>query len=264
MNIFVIHGSMRKGTTYKLTKGIMSRLSSKPNVAFDEIGISELNLPFCTSCHVCFAKGEEYCPNYKHLERVHHALEVCDGIVLTGTTYMWALNAAMKNLLDHLAYGFHRPSLFGKKGMVIATSKGNGEKAVSKYLKTVLGQWGVNGAVVVTQNAKEEKMLSPSKISAKLDRKADTFYHQIASGGYIEPSLRSIAVHNAFRSMALSNFAEFERDTQHWQQDGFHDKAYPVRAGMLKYVVGSVIFAISTLMIKLLGRIFTNNMGAQE
>jgi len=264
MNILVIHGSMRKGTTYKLTKEIMSRLSSKPNVEFDEISISELNLPFCTSCHACFAKGEEYCPNYKHLERVHHALEVCDGVVLTGTTYMWALNAAMKNLLDHLAFGLHRPSLFGKKGMVIATSKGNGEKAVAKYLKTVLGQWGINGGVVVTQNAKEEKMLSPSKISAKLDRHADRFYHQIASGGYIEPTLRSIAVHNAFRSMALSDFAEFERDTQFWNQDGFRDKAYPVRVGKLKYAVGSAVFAVAAKLTKILGRRYVKNQNTLE
>jgi len=167
---------------------------------------------------------------------------------------MWALNAAMKNLLDHLAFSFHRPSHFGKKGMVVATSKGNGEKAVAKYLRTVLGQWGINGAVVVTQNAKEEKMLSPSKISARLDRYAEKFYSQIVSGSYIEPSLRSIAVHNAFRSMALSDYAEFERDTQYWNQDGFRDKAYPVRAGTLKYVVGSAVFAVAARLTKILGK----------
>jgi len=177
---------------------------------------------------------------------------------------MWALNAAMKNLLDHQAFRFHRPSLFGKKGMVIATSKGNGEKAVAKYLQTVLGQWGVNRAVVVTQNAKEEKMLSPSRISTKLDRHVDRFYSQIASGGYIEPSLRSIAVHNAFRSMALSNFAEFERDTQYWNQDGFRDKAYPVRAGILKYAVGTAVFAIASRLTKLLGKRYVNDQNTLD
>jgi len=184
---------------------------------------------------------------------VQSALNECDGIILSGTTYMWALNAAMKNLLDHFAYSFHRPVLFGKKGMVIVTSKGNGEKSVAKYLKTVLGQWGVNGALVVTQNAKEEQLMSPSKIAAKLDSQAEKFYKQIASKKYIPPSLRSIAVHNAFRSMALSEFAEFERDTHYWQQEEFN-RPYPVNAGPIKYAAGVVVFGIASFATRMIGR----------
>jgi len=246
---------MRKGKTYALTKEIMNRLSCKGDVEYVEISVADLKLPFCVSCHICFAKGEEYCPNYTHIADVQTALKECDGIILSGTTYMWALNAAMKNLLDHLAYGFHRPTLFGKKGMVIATSKGNGEKAVTKYLKAVLSQWGVNGAIVVTQNSKEEQLMSASKIATKLDRHAERFYKQIVSKNFIKPSLRSIAVHNAFRSMALSEFAEFEADTQYWQQEGLN-RAYPVKAGVVKYAVGAAVFCIASFATKTIGRVF--------
>jgi len=255
MKILVIHGSMRKGKTYALAKEMMNRLSAKVDIEYAEISVADLKLPFCISCHVCFSKGEEYCPNYVYIKDVQSALKVCDGIILSGTTYMWALNAAMKNLLDHLAYGFHRPSLFGKKGMVVATSKGNGEKAVAKYLKTVLGQWGINGAVVVTQNSKEEQLLPSNKISSKLDRYAEKFYRQLESKNFIKPSLRSIAVHNAFRSMALSEFAEFEADTQYWKQEGFN-KAYPVKAGVFRYVMGAMIFCIASFSTKIIGKLF--------
>jgi multimeric flavodoxin WrbA len=253
MKILVVHGSMRKGKTYALTKEIMSRLGSKEDVEFVEISVRDLGLPFCVSCHVCFSKGEEHCPNYEHVRDVQAALRDCDGVILSGTTYMWALNAAMKNLMDHLAYGFHRPSLFGKKGMVIATSKGNGEKAVAKYLKMALGQWGVNGAVVVTRNSKEEQLLPPSKLTAKLDRRAEKFYRQIASKRPAKPSLRSIAVHNAFRSMALSEFSEFEADTQYWQQESAN-RAYPVKAGVFRCAVGAAVFGIASLSTKIIGR----------
>ena len=251
MKILVVHGSMRKGKTYALTNEIMNHLSSKPGLDFTEIHVSDLNLPFCISCQTCFKKGEEYCPNYASYSVVHKALLDCDGVILSGTTYMWALNAAMKNLLDHLSFNFHRPVLFGKKGMVVATSAGAGEKAVTKYLKTVLGQWGVNGAVVVTRNTKEEALISVEKQSTKVKRSSDKFYNQLISGRLIPPSLRSIAVHNAFRSMAQSASASDERDIEFWKQDGYHNRAYPVKAGS-KYILGALVFSLAKQTTKML------------
>ena len=253
MKILAIHGSMRKGKTYALTKEILDRLSVKPDVEIIEINVAGLDLPFCRSCHTCFSKGEEYCPDYKIMRQVQTALTECDGIILSGTTYMWALNASMKNLLDHLSYGFHRPALFGKKGMVIATSKGNGEKGVTKYMKTVLGQWGVNGAIIVTQNEKEQQLKPPEKITKQLDRSTGKFYKQIVSKRFIKPSLKSIAVHNAFRAMALSDFAEFKRDTEFWSQKEMN-KAYPVKAGAFKRMTGGMVYGLAKFLTKIIGR----------
>lgn len=253
MNILVIHGSLRKGKTYALTKEVMSHLASKQDVEFTEISISNLSLPFCTSCHICFKKGEEFCPNYDHFGDVHKALLGCDGVILSGTTYMWALNAAMKNLLDHLSFNFHRPVLFGKRGMVIATSAGNGEKAVAKYLKTVLGQWGINGAIVVTRNTKQEQLAPQEKQAARVRQAAECFYNQLTSGRPISPTLRSIVVHNAFRAMSLSSHAEYPRDTEFWRQEGYHNRAYPVKAGP-KYIIGAMMFGIAKYTAKVLGK----------
>jgi len=164
---------------------------------------------------------------------------------------MWALNAAMKNLSDHLSFNFHRPALFGKKGMAVATSAGAGEKNVAKYLKTVLGQWGVNGAVVATRNAKEEALLPSWKQAEKTRRAAERFYRQLASGRLIAPSLRSIAAHNAFRSMALSKSAAYERDAEFWRQDGYRDRAYPVKAGV-KYAAGALVIAVARFTTKII------------
>ena len=263
MKILVIHGSMRKGKTYALTKEIMRHLAAKPDVEFTEISVADSRLPFCISCHACFKKGEEHCPNYSHFSDAYKTLLDCDGIILSGATYMWALNAAMKNFLDHLSFNFHRPSLFGKKGMVIATSAGNGEKAVAKYLKTVLGQWGVNGAIVVTRNAKQERLVSTLKQAAQVQKAAERFYEQLASGRAIAPTLRSIVVHNAFRAMSLSDFAEYERDTEFWQQDGYRNRAYPIKAG-LKYIVGATMFSVAKFTAKILGRRVTRNPNSSQ
>ena len=259
MNILVLHGSMRKGHTHALTQAIVSRLSTKPEVEIEAIGVDELDLPFCISCHLCFKKGEEHCPHYDQLRRVTAALHACDGLIISGTTYMWALNAAMKNLLDHHAWLFHRPALFGKHGIVVATSAGAGEKNVTRYLRSVLGQWGINKAQVVTLNTKEQKMGGggdglPAKKAANIDNVVEVFYQRIKSGKQLSPALKSIAVHNAFRAMSLSDYSESERDTAHWQKPGFVDKSYPAKAGLCQRIVGAIVFGAASRATAMLGK----------
>ena len=261
MKILVIHGSTRRGNTCALTGEITGRLSAKPDVEVTEYSVADLELPYCRSCHACFARGEESCPHYEITRGIQAALMECDGVILSGTTYMWSLNAAMKNLLDHFSYLFHRPALFGKKGMVVATSKGAGEKGVAKYLKTVLGQWGANGALVLTQNEKERQLVSSGKRAAKLDRAADRFYRLVKSDRQLPPSLKAIAVHNSFRAMSLSEYAESERDTQFWQRDGFRDRAYPVKAGALRYAAGAMLHVAAKNAARLVGRVYKKKQG---
>ena len=255
MKILVIHGSMRKGYTYMLTKEIVNRLSDKPDVEITEIGVADLDLPFCISCHNCFSKGEEFCPHHNVMKNIQAALGGCDGVIVGGVTYLWALNAAMKNVLDHLGYLFHRPSLFGKKGIVVTTSAGAGEKGVAKYLKTVLGQWGINGAQIVSINARERELDPPAHQSAKLTAAAERFYGLIKSGKPISPVLNNIAVHNAFRAMSLGGFTASERDTQYWRQKDFVNKSYPVYAGALKYLAGTAVYGIVKFMSRNINRI---------
>ncbi|MCL2056757.1 MAG: NAD(P)H-dependent oxidoreductase [Oscillospiraceae bacterium] len=262
MKIVVIHGSMRKGNTYALTGKVTCRLSAMPDTSLQEFGVADLDLPFCRSCHQCFTKGEQHCPHYETIHDIYAALVECDGIIVAGTTYMWAVNAALKNLLDHFAYMFHRPVLFGKKGMVITTSAGAGEKKAASYLKTILGQWGVNGALVVTQNEKERSLQSDVRLNAKIERFSNRFYALIKSKQQIAPGFKSIAVHNAFRAMSLSGFTGSEADGQFWQKEGFRDRAYPVKAGTTKYLFGVLVFSAVRSLTGIIGKIYIKRNGS--
>jgi len=261
MKLFVIHGSMRKGNTYALTQEIVRRMAAEPDVEVTEISVADFDLPFCRSCHICFDRGEEFCPHYGVMREVEAALLACDAVLLTGVTYMWALGGAMKNLLDHLSYLFHRPALFGKRGMVIVTSKGAGEKGVAKYLKTVLGQWGVNGALIFTQNEKEKQMLSDAKMAVKLDRAAEQFTRLIKSNRQLPPSLKALAVHNAFRAMAQSDYADSERDSRYWRESGYGGKAYPLKISWPRRAFGACVNRASAGAARLAGRIYTKRQG---
>jgi multimeric flavodoxin WrbA len=257
--ILVIHGSMRKGNTYALTNEILNRLLAKQDVEILEFGVADLNLPFCGSCHACLLKGEGYCQHHNVMEKIQTALAECDGVIFSGVTYMRGLNAAMKNVIDHLSYLFHRPALFGKKGMVVVTSTGAGENGVAKYLKMILGFWGVNDAQIVTKkmrnhSAKPDGKLQLSKREMiKLDKATDRLYKLIKSKQHIAPSLKSIAIHNVFRAMSLSKYAESECDAAYWRKDGFYNKAYPVKAGLFKYLVGMFVHSFVKRLVKIIG-----------
>ena len=257
MKILAIHGSMRKGNTYALTQEILRRLAAKPEVEITEISAAEQDLPFCQSCHTCFIKGEEFCPHDAVTREIRAALMECDGIILSGVAYMWSLNAAMKNLLDHFAYLFHRPALFGKYGMAVATAAGMGEKNVAQYLRTVLGQWGINGAMLVTQNEKSKSLGSGEKAAAKLDQAADRFYHKIRAKRLISPGLKNLVVHNAFRAMSLSGYSGSERDTAYWRDSGLGGTTYPTKTGPLKRCAGALIYHAASGMTKAAGRAYT-------
>ena len=270
MKIVAIHGSMRKGNTYALTGEILRRLSAKQDVEVVEIGVADLSLPFCTSCHCCLLKGEEYCPHHAVMEKIQTALSECEGVIFSGVVYMRGLNAAMKNVVDHLAYLFHRPSLFGKKGMVVVTTAGSGASGVAKYLKKIFGFWGINGALVVTKKMRNHntkpyaKLQLSLKETAKLDSVANRFYTLIKSNRQLPPSLKSIAIHNTIRAVSLSPYTESESDAAHWRKDKFCNKAYPVRAGLLKYLAGVLVYRAVRRMVKIVGWAYVRKMNKSK
>jgi len=238
---------MRKGNTYAFTQEVIKRLKKYNDVQITEISVNDLNLPFCVSCHTCFTKGEEYCPHSNTVNKVRTEL---DGIIISGVVYAMGLNAAMKNLIDHLAYLFHRPAFFGKKGMVITTTAGAGEKSVAKYIKSVMGHWGINGAMVLTHKTQTVEFQMNGKEQQKVENAVGRFYGDIKSKREIAPSIDSIAVHNAFRSMATASSPVSERDAEYWQKSGFAYKIYPAKAGFIGLCIGGLAYKIMKKVFK--------------
>ncbi len=240
MKILVIHGSMRKGNTYKLTQAVINRLRAKGDVTIKEIMVRDLNLPFCTSCHTCFARGEHLCPHYKVVGEVAKELDDSDGIILTGVVYAMQLNAAMKNLIDHLAYLFHRPRLFNKKGLIISTTAGAGEKAVAKYLKDTMGIWGVNGILMLSEKIQTATFsLTPAQ-TKRVEDTADSLYDRILSKKSYPVTLNQLSIYSAFRGMSTASNQISAYDNAYWSESGLKDKAYPLKINPFQKAYGGL------------------------
>jgi len=239
MRILAINGCMRKtGSTYKMLETVLERMKREGDADIEVIHVADLNLPFCVSCHNCFVKGEEYCPHAETVGKVVEALRRADGVILAGTTYVMALNAAMKNLVDHIAWMNHRPALFGKHGLVIATTAGGGAGGVAKYLREVMGYWGICGAGTLVNNKAYEPFPLTDKQLAKIHRAADRFAGAVRSGRAPKPAMENIGSYNAFRAMSLSKTPLSEKDAEFWRASGFRDKAYPSGGNPIQLFIG--------------------------
>jgi len=253
MKITVIHGSMRKGNTYGVTQAVLECLRKNDDVEITEISVFDLNLPFCTSCHACFDKGDEYCPHHKIIEPVAKAIEECDGLIISGVCYAMQINASVKNLIDHFAYLFHRPHLFNTVGMVIATTAGAGENRVAKYLRQTIGHWGIGKAMLLPMKIQTEKFALSNKQKERIRITADRFYNRIKNGKLFPPSLVSVIVHNSFRAHASLTPSLSEADSVYWQQSGFADKVYPRKISPGKWLMGKMMYPMMRGIFKKVG-----------
>ena len=70
MRILIINGGPHKGNTWRLTEIVREILYNfDKTIMFDEIHLSDIDLPFCTGCSNCFRKGHVVCPHNKKCSR---------------------------------------------------------------------------------------------------------------------------------------------------------------------------------------------------
>jgi len=51
-NCLIIHGSVRKGNTYKVTQIVKEYIKGKENINIEEVFLGKIDFSFCISCHV--------------------------------------------------------------------------------------------------------------------------------------------------------------------------------------------------------------------
>ncbi len=240
---------MRKGNTYSLTRTVTEKLRALGDIDIEEIFVSDLDLPFCTSCHVCFDKGEQYCPHRSVMEPIAKGLEDSDALIVSGTVYSLHINAAMKNLIDHLSYYFHRPRLFEKKGLIITTTAGAGDKKIADYLRSVLGHWGVGYISSLSCKIRTVPFSLTDKQKIQVEKTAKSFYEAIVKNKYTAPTLESVAVHNSFRGMNSGKKIISQCDNEFWLNSVFSNKSYPRRINPFKSAIGSLAYRIISKVI---------------
>lgn len=231
MNITIIHGSERKGSTYNIAKLFVENITSQQD------SITEFFLPkdmssFCAGCANCFSKGETFCPHYEQVEPIRFAIENADVIVFTTPVYVLRTSGQMKTLLDHFAFLFmtHRPNpkMFSKIAVIFSTGAGGGTKAAMKDIATSLKFWGVSkiykmGSAVFASDWNGISEKKKREITSKVNTLADKVRHKI---GHAKPSVSTKILFNIFR-VFHKKMKVCENDVQYWEKSGWLYKDRP-------------------------------------
>ncbi|OPX46290.1 NADPH azoreductase [Ruminiclostridium hungatei] len=229
MKICVIHGSPRKGNTYKATKIMMAHMEGMGEVEFSEFFLPKAMPVFCCGCYNCFDKGEEMCPHAQYTQPVEQAIKAADAVIITSPVYVLAENGAVKTLLDHYGYMFipHRPmeEMFSKVGMIISTTAGAGTGKAIKAIYNSLNFWGVKrifklGLTIFAKDWEDMKPLKQQKFEKIIKKKAERFHACIVKREKLHTRLFTRFMFFIIRK-SLSSYKDGHPDKKYWLQKGW-------------------------------------------
>jgi multimeric flavodoxin WrbA len=233
MNILVINGTQRQGSTWHIKQMLVDQMSKEREVNVQQITMPKDLPDYCVGCFQCITNGEENCPHFEKVAKIQQKILDADCIIMTSPVYCMDVSGGLKNLLDHFAYRWmpHRPhpSMFNKVAVTITTAAGSGTSHTSKTMRGNLEFWGVakifsmkfNVAAMKYEEIDDKKKV---KIIKAVDATALKVLHQLDKK--IKPSLKTKALFLIMRMMQKGNDWNMV-DRNHWKQNGWLEKGRP-------------------------------------
>lgn len=226
IKICIVHGSPRKGNTFKATKIFKKEMLKYDNIEFVEYFLPDDMPYFCHGCFTCFEKGENKCPHSQYIQPIAESFREADGLIITTPVYVLAESAQIKALLDHFGYIFmaHRPmeEMFSKVAMVISTTAGAGTGKAMKTITRSLTYWGVKrivkcGFSLFAKDWHDIESKKHKKIEKKLSKKAKKFYRLLNNKDNLHYRIFTRILF-LIMSKVIMKYERGHLDRQYWEE----------------------------------------------
>lgn len=239
MKILMINGTMREGSTYRIAKMFIER------VTLSQDTVTELFLPkdmpeFCRGCGICIRMDEKRCPDYLiYMRRITRMIDEADLLVFTTPTYVYHASGQMKALLDHYGYRWmvHRPegSMFKKQAVCFSTAAGAGTKKAIKDITDSLRYWGVGRVYTYGIAVRSMEWNDVDKsIKDKIDKDLYKLMYKITHDTEkVKPSFSVKMLFYIMRSMHRKQGMQ-KIDTDYWKDMGWLGKKRPWKPEKVK------------------------------
>lgn len=149
-------------------------------------------------------------------------MKAADAVIFASPVNCFNVSTLMKKFIDLLVFQMHRPSFFGKKAVVVATTAGAGQKGVLKYLRKTVATWGFE---VVGQLGTHAGLFDEPKYQGRLASAADKVAGQLVvridSGSIARPGLAELINFRVWRSVVSRSRHASPYDWNHWQASGW-------------------------------------------
>lgn len=235
--------SSRKGATFRAVRELAEDLRAYGEIEIEYVFLKDYDLAFCDGCKLCFDRGEENCPLKDDRDLLLGKMERSDGIVFATPNYSFQVAARMKNLLDRLAFLFHRPRFFGKAFLPIVTQGIFGGGAVLKYLNNAGANFGFQVAKgCCLRTLEPETQRQKRSNGEKLKKAAARFCRELTRPLPRSPSFFRLAMFRVSRTSIRLMLDEQSKDYRYYREKGWFESGYycEVPLGPLKRLAGGL------------------------
>ena len=226
MKIVVINGVNHHGSTYNISRKLISKLDGEIKDFFLPKDFDE----FCCGCTTCFTKDETLCPHHQKLKPILDAIIESDLIILDSPVYVFHATGQMKAFLDHLGFMWmaHRPheAMFKKQAVVISTAAGAGMKSCIKDMADSLFYLGVPKiyklGLAVSATSYDQINEKKKKI---IEAKTSKIANKIKKCKNVKPGFKTKAFFFIMHLMQKKGWNP--KDVSYWKEKGWTEKKRP-------------------------------------
>lgn len=246
-------GSAQKHATYKAVCEFEKYLKSYEEIDFEYIFLKDYRLDYCRGCKLCFDKGEELCPLRDDRDLLIEKLNNSDGVIFATPNYSFHVSASMKNLLDRLAFIFHRPRFFGKVFTSIVAQGIFGGGSIIKHLGNMGENFGfrvTKGCVLKTLEPVTKEVQEKNK--HKIKKASERFYRELKRSHSPSPSLFRLMMFRMSRTSIKEMLNDKYCDYRYYKEKGWFKKDYyyDVSLGPFKKLTGRIFDFMGHLISK--------------
>jgi multimeric flavodoxin WrbA len=245
-------GTASKKATYQAIQEFEKNLKKYDEIEFEYVFLNEYKLEFCQGCKLCFDKGEEFCPLKDDRDALLEKMEHSDGVVFATPSYAYQVSARMKNLLDRLAFIFHRPRFFGRTFTAILTQGVPVGGGILKYLEDSganLGFHVTKGCCVWTLDPMTEAQ--KKKFKQKIKKACERFYKGLTRPAPPAPSLFRLMIfrtgRTGFQHAKVKYFDYYYYRDKGWFESDYY---YETGLGPVKKLLGRFFDLLGRLIAK--------------
>lgn len=246
-------GNYQKHATYEAVLEFGNHLKSYGEIDFEYIFLKDYRLDYCRGCKLCFDKGEEYCPLKDDRDLLIEKMNNSDGVIFATPNYAFHVSAPMKNMLDRLAFVFHRPRFFGKTFTAIVNQGIFGGNAIMKYLNNMGENFGfrvTKGCVLRTLEPRSEA--AQKRITREINKASARFYKELMRPTPAAPSFFRLMMFRMSRTSIKLMLNDEYRDYRYYKERGWFESDYydHVTLGSIKKTAGRVFDLMGKRMAK--------------
>jgi len=219
MNIVALLASPHglKGNTAALLQLVLEGAEAEGSITEIEILLKGDRVLPCLACDMCHKRGS--CIQKDDFESIKTKIIGADALILASPNYINSVSAQMKAFFDRCCGVVHCMQLWGKYGVSVVTSGGDGEEAVAEYMNNFLITTGVvpvgavsaNMSNMPSENFTEELRESARKLGKKLVTEL------LANKVSPEVAARRNAFRDRMRSLMEWKKEEWPYEYEHWK-----------------------------------------------